>query len=269
MTTIPPALKTKGLLVVDDQKFIRGMVAQSLKRFGFDSVVEASDGFDAVQLLGGGDDSSGFKDLLAKRPDIAADVGRKRLTIDCVITDIRMSPMNGLELLKAIRVGVTGKQRDLPVVIMSAHSDEELISAAIALDASAFVVKPVAQGTLTEKVIRALTNPPTLKEREIYAALFVPEVDERHTLLDASTAAAKVQAIRAMDVAALRGQTSINVKLGDLAEGDILTDGITSSTGTVIVPNGTRVTAALINALDDLAALVQLPHTVAVKRKAM
>jgi CheY-like chemotaxis protein len=264
----PEALKNKGILVVDDQKFIRGMVSQSIKRFGFSSVFEAADGFEAVQLLGGGDDSDSLKAQLGRRPDIAQDVGRKRQVVDCVVTDIRMSPMNGLELLKAIRSGVAGR-RDLPVVVMSAHSDEELISAAIALDASAFVVKPVSQGLLTEKILRALTNPLTVQEKEVYSALFVPEVDERHTLLDASAAHAKIQAIRAMDVAALRGQTSTSVQTDKLFRGDILTDGITTSSGTVIVPNGTRVTEALIHALSDLSALVQLPETVNVKRKMM
>jgi CheY-like chemotaxis protein len=267
--TAPDHLKGKGILVVDDQKFIRGMVAQSIKRFGFAAVLEASDGFEAIQMLGGGDDSDGLKNLLAKRPDIAGDIRQKKRAVDCVITDIRMSPMNGLELLKAIRCGVAGPHRNLPVVIMSAHSDEELISAAIALDANAFVVKPVSQSTLTDKVMRALTAELQVQEKDVYSALFVPEVDERHTQLDASSAAQKVQAIRAMDVAALRGQTSISVKIDQLVADDILTDGVVALTGTVIVPNGTRVTAALIHALGDLAALVGLPETVTVRRKMM
>src|SRR5262245_24991227 len=92
----PAALKNKGIRVVDDQKFIRGMVSQSFKSFGFASVGEAADGFEAVQLLGGGDDSASLKTLMERRPDIAQDVGRKSQVIDCVVTDIRMSPMNGL-----------------------------------------------------------------------------------------------------------------------------------------------------------------------------
>ena len=265
----PSPLKGKTFLVVDDQEFLRRMIADALRRLGDTHVIEAADGFEAVQVMGGGSGAKSASEIFSSRPDLAIDIGRKTYMIDCVVTDIRMAPMNGLELLKAIRCGVAGFQRDLPVVIMSAHSDESLIGAAIALDANAFAVKPVSQASLLQKITRSFAVKAAIKDIDHYSSLIVPEVDAAHTLLDASSATSRLQSIRAMDVAMLKGQAAISVPIGELQVDDVLDENVVSGAGALIVPSGTKVSESLLNAFHDLMAITQLPERVRVRRSSM
>lgn len=259
------------VLVIDDQKFIRGMIAQGLKGFGA-QVVEASDGFEGLSILGLGDEMAGGSALDAlkqQRPDMFQGSGmHARQPIDCIVTDIRMLPMNGLEMLKAIRAGFTTATRDIPVVIMSAHSDEALIGAAIALDAHGFVSKPVSQKTIADRLIRARKVAMPLKPAEVYRMLIIPELDAAMIETDVGRLADSVVAvIRAGDVAAATGQRAFAVPLAELVVGDTLAENLTTAAGRLVAPSGTHVTEVLIAALRDLSAVIELKPTVSVRRK--
>lgn len=268
--TPAPPLKDRSLLVVDDQPFIRGIVSRALKALGAKSVVEAADGFAAVQQIGGQASGSTLDQLLKDNPAFAEDLVSNRPTIDCVVTDIRMFPMNGLELLKAIRLGMTNLAKDTPVLMMSAHSDESLIGAAIALDANGFALKPISQQTICDKVLRALANRVTLKPEEVYKLLVVPSLNEKDLFTDTAASMDKmVQLITAMDVAKLRGDAAVTVPWQALREHDVLAEALSTVTGTLVVPAGTHVTVALTKALEDLSGMVELQAQVKVKRKAV
>ncbi len=58
---------------------------------------------------------------------------------DCVLSDIRMPGLNGVETYKAIRA----KQPDLPVVLMSAYLDDDLVKEGLAAGAMAALTKPL------------------------------------------------------------------------------------------------------------------------------
>lgn len=257
------------VLVVDDQKFIRGMVAQGLKAYGA-QVVEASDGFEALTILGIGDQMSGssLDALKRQRPDMFQGIVHTRKDIDIVISDIRMLPMNGLEMLKAIRSGLSMARRDLPVVIMSAHSDEALIGAAIALDAHGFVAKPVSQKSIYERVVRAMAMLIKAKTPDVYRMLIIPELDAATLETDVGRMAESLVAvIRAGDVAIASGQRAITVNWQDVAVGDVLSENFTTKSGRMVAPAGTRVTDVLVAALNDLSHVTELSEQAQVRRK--
>jgi CheY-like chemotaxis protein len=262
-------LHGQRILVVDDQKFIRGLVSQGLKGLGA-LVSEASDGFEALTMLGIQDSLTGgaFDEMRRQRPDMF-DAGRAaKSQFDCVVSDIRMMPMNGLEMLKAIRAGMSAARRDLPVVIMSAHSDEELIGAAIALDAHGFVAKPVSQKHITERIVRSRSMKLPLKEVEAYRMLIIPELDEVTLETDVvRLAESVVAAIRAGDVEAVSGLRTLTVPWTALAVGDQLSDNLTTRNGKLVAPAGTRVTELLIGALNDLSHVTELSPMVSIRRK--
>jgi CheY-like chemotaxis protein len=259
------------LLVVDDQKFIRGMIAQGLKGFGA-QVVEASDGFEALSILGFGDQMSGgtIETLKRQRPDMFQSGQYAQQKIDCIVSDIRMLPMNGLEMLKAIRAGMTMAARELPVVIMSAHSDEALIGAAIALDAHGFVAKPVSQKAISDRVVRARKVAFPVKPADVYRMLVIPELDSATIETDVGRMAESLVAvIRAGDVAVASGQQSVSVGWEALTVGDALSENMTTKSGRLIAPAGTRVNDVLIAALRDLSQVTELAPTVMVRRKSI
>jgi two-component system, chemotaxis family, sensor kinase CheA len=107
----PPAAK---ILVVDDQFTVRELERTILEAAGY-RVRTAQDGRAALAVL-----------------DQERDV-------ECVISDVEMPGMNGLELLEAIRA--RPGHSALPVVIVSSRDDDEALSRGADAGADAWVVK--------------------------------------------------------------------------------------------------------------------------------
>ena len=121
----------RHFLVVDDEAFIRTVVGRFLKASGAANVVEAADGGAALAAL--------------------ADYPR---AFDAVISDIHMVPVDGIELLRAIRSGRDGLKPDTPVLMLTVDAEAELVAEAMALGADAFVLKPIRREDLIERVFR-------------------------------------------------------------------------------------------------------------------
>jgi two-component system response regulator FixJ len=62
------------------------------------------------------------------------------IDVGCVVTDIRMSGMNGIELLRQLKSNSSA--RKLPVIIMTGHGDVPLAVEAMRLGALDFLEKP-------------------------------------------------------------------------------------------------------------------------------
>src|SRR5438105_1281210 len=70
----------------------------------------------------------------------------------CVLTDLRMPGMTGLELQSALRQ----RQIDLPVVVLTAHGDVATARAALKNGAFDFLEKPIDDATLLDVLHNAL-----------------------------------------------------------------------------------------------------------------
>jgi len=75
--------------------------------------------------------------LTAKNGKLALDILEKE-KVDIVVTDINMPVMNGLELIR----NINEKYSDLPVIIMSAHTENEYIKEAQKLGVKDYLIKP-------------------------------------------------------------------------------------------------------------------------------
>jgi two-component system, chemotaxis family, chemotaxis protein CheY len=103
-------------LVVDDSPAMRKQLSYALQRvIGMDAT-EAGDGADA------------WRKLAANSYDI-------------LITDINMPLMDGLKLLSLVRQG--GPHQRIPIVVITTEGAEADRRRAMALGASAYLVKPV------------------------------------------------------------------------------------------------------------------------------
>ncbi|MFM8340581.1 MAG: sigma 54-interacting transcriptional regulator, partial [Methylomonas sp.] len=89
-----------------------------------------------------------------------------------LITDIRMPSMDGFELLKTIQ----DKHPELPVIIMTAHSDLESAVAAFHGGAFEYLPKPFDVNEVVETVHRACTH-----SKEQQAAIVEPDMIEETT----------------------------------------------------------------------------------------
>ncbi len=72
----------------------------------------------------------------------------------CMVLDIRMPGMNGLELQAAI----AGTSRDLPIVFITGHGGEEMRSQALASGAVEVLFKPLDETTLLAAIEQGLSR---------------------------------------------------------------------------------------------------------------
>ncbi len=119
-------------LVVDDSVTMRRIVVNTLKNLGYNEIVEAEDGKDALEKLKA--DSS----------------------INFVITDWNMPNMTGLELTQAIR----GDEQygDLPILMVTTRGVKEDIIQALKARVNNYVIKPFTPQVLQEKINQILDN---------------------------------------------------------------------------------------------------------------
>jgi FixJ family two-component response regulator len=77
-----------------------------------------------------------------------------RDSIGCIVLDVRMAGMTGIELLT--HLAATGSR--IPVIMLTAHADEEMLRRSLEAGAFAFLEKPVRTPALLEAVRRALAS---------------------------------------------------------------------------------------------------------------
>ncbi|MDR3361288.1 MAG: response regulator [Desulfovibrio sp.] len=114
---------SKHVLVVDDSKTIRNLVAFVLKSEGF-KVTTAEDGLDAIEKL----------------YNIAA--------VDLIVSDVNMPRMDGFTFIKNIRA--QDAYKDIPIIVLSTEGQEDDIQTGISLGANLYMVKPAQP----EKMVR-------------------------------------------------------------------------------------------------------------------
>jgi DNA-binding response OmpR family regulator len=104
----------KKILVVDDETFILNLLRNGLTENGFE-VITADNGFDAILAVE------------EQRPD-------------CVISDIMMPRLSGLDFLKALKNNKVTK--DVPVILISAMDQAEMVQQGLDMGAVDYITKP-------------------------------------------------------------------------------------------------------------------------------
>ena len=72
-------------------------------------------------------------------------------SVTCVIADVRLPGIDGTELQRRIRL----ERRELPVILITAHDDDDVRQRALRDGAAAFLLKPFDGGDLLEHVALA------------------------------------------------------------------------------------------------------------------
>ena len=122
-------MATPLISVVDDDHSVRESLARLIRSVGFGVQVFGS----AEEFLSAGD---------ARQSD-------------CVILDIRMPGMSGLELQREL----SATDRDLPVIFITAHgSDEEVRARALAAGAVDYLLKPLREEEVLKAIDEALSS---------------------------------------------------------------------------------------------------------------
>ena len=103
-------------LIVEDSPMMRQLLVFALSRIKNLSTVEADDGVDALKKLAGG-------------------------KFDIILVDINMPIMDGLKLVKRIRMDAVHKE--VPIMIITTEGSDEDRQRALQLGANAYITKPI------------------------------------------------------------------------------------------------------------------------------
>ena len=125
---LEPDLPPQRVLIVDDDKDARELLAEIL---GLD----------------------GFRCMTAESGEAAWDLLKSSSSIGLLITDLRMAPSNGLELIRQVRESTRAA---LPIIIMSGDAEAPDVIDAMHLSVVDFLLKPIDSVKLAKMVKREL-----------------------------------------------------------------------------------------------------------------
>jgi AmiR/NasT family two-component response regulator len=117
----------RRVVVAEDESLIRMDIIETLRDQGFDVVGEAGDGNKAVELA-------------------------HELKPDLIVMDIKMPDLDGLSAAEKI------SELKIPVVLLTAFSQQELVTRAAEVGAMAFLVKPFSPQDLLPAIEIALSR---------------------------------------------------------------------------------------------------------------
>jgi response regulator NasT len=113
------------ILIAEDETIIRLDLRDMLERAGFDVCAEAKDGEEAVALA------------RASLPDLA-------------IMDVKMPRLDGIDAARTIL-----EERPIPIVMLTAYGQQELVSRAVEAGVFGYLVKPFRESDLLPAISTA------------------------------------------------------------------------------------------------------------------
>jgi len=115
----------KNVLLVDDSSTMRKIIGRSLRQAGidFDNIFEASDGLEALNIL-------------------------DNEHVDIVLSDINMPNMDGISFLR--EKSQRENMKDIPVLMISTETGEDIIGEAKSLGAVGAIKKPFTPDKVNE-----------------------------------------------------------------------------------------------------------------------
>lgn len=121
-------MRSLRVLIAEDEPLVAGVLAEQLSQLGHRVVGEATDGEEAVRLC------------LDARPDL-------------VIMDIKMPRLDGLAASRAIL-----EQAPVPIILLTAYTNDEFIEEAANVGIMDYLVKPVDERDLVPAIRLALSH---------------------------------------------------------------------------------------------------------------
>lgn len=119
------------ILVVDDNDFMRDLVASMLREIGFREISHASDGEAALAKV-------------------------RIVEPHLIICDIDMEPMDGLDFVENLRKQADPNQPRIPVLMLSARNESKIVQWLIKHGINGYLVKPVKKSQLEARVLTIL-----------------------------------------------------------------------------------------------------------------
>lgn len=141
MATQPSANALSGsklakvnVLVIDPDKRITDLLRKVLMSLGFGAIYIANDGHDGLDVL-------------------------RKKSVDLVITDWDMTPMDGISFIKYLRTDDKSPTQTLPVIMLTGRAQRKDVEIARDSGMNEFLVKPFTVKTLCDRIILVVEHP--------------------------------------------------------------------------------------------------------------
>ena len=131
------------ILLVEDNAFIRRVLEDLLGQLSVGAVDTAANGLQALDIL--------------KSSKIEG--RREGSSIDLVLSDKVMSPIDGLLLLEWVRNSKESPNRFMPFIMISGASDKEDVKKARDLGVNEFLAKPFSAASVSRKLLQVIDRP--------------------------------------------------------------------------------------------------------------
>ena len=118
-------MTNKTILIIDDEEPIRELLKLTLQSAGFDSILEASNGEDGLALA-------------------------TRYMPDLILLDLMLPGMDGLSVCR--RLKSSPDTRMIPIIMLTAKSDESDIVVGLEMGANDYITKPFSRKVLTARI---------------------------------------------------------------------------------------------------------------------
>lgn len=122
------------ILLVDDSPHIRVLLAEILRAIGVQHLFEAGDGAEALHLL-------------------------RTQPIDIVMTDLAMSPVDGIELTRLIRHSPDSQNPMVPIIMITGHTTLRRLHAARDAGVNEMLAKPLTARGVLDRLHRVVEQP--------------------------------------------------------------------------------------------------------------
>ncbi len=120
-----------AILVIDDSHYVRRLLQELLISFGVGKVILAEDGAHAFALM------------QTNSPDV-------------IICDWQMYPVDGLQILRKLRLDVSSRFARIPFIMLTGHSGNDDVATAIGEGADSYIVKPFSSATLMSHLLKVI-----------------------------------------------------------------------------------------------------------------
>ena len=131
------------ILLVDDNHYMRVLLAEILRAIGVNHIYEANDGAEGLQMM-------------------------RDHSVDLVMTDLSMQPLDGIDFVRLLRNSPDSPNQMAPVIMITGHSTFARVNEARDAGVSEFLAKPLTARGVIQRLHQAVENPRSFVRTDDY-----------------------------------------------------------------------------------------------------
>jgi two-component system, chemotaxis family, chemotaxis protein CheY len=158
-------VRSAKILIVDDEHYTRKVIRTLLTTIGVRQIVEASDGLAGIEAI-------------------------KTIAPDIALLDWEMPGLDGAGFMRVVRSPETFPYPDVPIIMLTGHSEKSRVVEAVRLGIHEYLLKPVSSQALLTRILSILTNPRPMVRRGTYYGpeprkgnSYKPQFDTSHMVM--------------------------------------------------------------------------------------